>query len=96
MTAAPKSVYAVSSGAYSDYSVMACFTTHDLAQAYCARINGITLAEQKQMDEADEAGPDRPARMAALPVKLSRLRQSYGSAFVEEFDFYDFVPGEKP
>lgn len=91
----PKVVCAVSSGAYGDYGVMCCFTTRELAQAYCARINEITLDEQKQIDDADAAGSDRPTRMAALPQKLSRILHGYSSAFVEEFELYDFLPGKE-
>ena len=85
----------MSRGAYSDYGVMCCFTTLELAQTYCARVNGITLDEQKQMDAVDDAEPADRSALKALPQKLSRLRQSYGAAFVETFDFYDFVPGER-
>ena len=44
-------VWAVSSGEYSDYRVHCCYTSRELATEHCARANGWTVDTQRRLDE---------------------------------------------
>lgn len=92
----PGKVWAVSSGSYSDYAVECCFVTEELAVAYCAARNGVTVEQQqrqfklwqKDYDFCYHGGPrltDEERR------ELNELRR-FRYCFVEEFDLYDTVP----
>lgn len=54
-----KTVYAVESGDYSDYTVHALFETRELAEAYIAALVAADLAQEKRM-----WGYDEPSRLA--------------------------------
>lgn len=77
-------VWLVVSGEYSDYRVSCAFTSEDLALAYAAALNGITVDEQREILKAEDLPYGLYTHaMASLPS------HEYG---VESYDFYDYVP----
>jgi hypothetical protein len=84
-------VWLASYGSYSDYRVHCAFTTKELAVAYVASLNGLTVDEQRMLSAIDDVVPwnEYQAALAQLP---KNVRQTCNEHFVESRDLYDTVP----
>lgn len=89
-------VWAVSSGAYSDYGVNVLFETRQDAIAYCAASNAVSVDDMTYFTDVDDMETRTDAQKKKRTVEMNsdryvRLRRKlggYSASYVETFDFY--------
>lgn len=91
----PITVYAVSSGSYSDYSVDVLFAAREDAVAYCAALNKVSVEDMTYWIDVEGMGYRTKKQQNARLVEMNsdryrtlKKRFHYAAPYVESFDFY--------